>query len=252
MKITVLGSGSAFSDPSRFNSAYLVESEDQTFLIDCGSDALRALQKAKTDLFSIGDIFLTHLHADHSGGLPAVLTAMHVLDRKSPVEVHVPSTQLEFVRLWLANLFIYNRRMSFETTLVPIHAGTKKLNAHLEIEFIPTKHLQKYAEHAAAAEIKPLSFSVIVREGNNSFFFSSDFGSINEVRSYLECSLALVEATHPNIEDIAEITKRPHGRIFLTHIPQELEIGGKWRSELYSKFNVEELNVVHDGQVFTI
>lgn len=252
MRITVLGSGSAFSDPSRFNSAYLVESGDRSFLIDCGSDALRALQKAKVDLFSIDDIFLTHLHADHSGGLPAVLTGMHVLDRKDSVRVHVPSTQFEFVKTWLANFFIYDRRMSFEIALLPIDAGTKKLNAHLEIEFISTKHLQKYADYTAEAAINPLSFSVIVREGNKSFFFSSDFSSVNEVRSYLECSLALVEATHPTIEEIAEISRRSHDRVFLTHIPKELEIGGEWRSELYLKFKVEELNVVHDGQVFKI
>ncbi len=252
MKITVLGSGSAFSDPTRFNSAYMIESGTRSFLIDCGSDALRALQKAHIDLFSIHDIFLTHLHADHCGGLPAVLTAMHVLDRKDSLRVHVPSTQIEFVKSWLANFFIYEKRMTFAITLVPTVAGTKKLDPFLEIEFITTNHLQKYTDSSKEAGINPSSFSVIVREGTGSFFFSSDISSISEVRSYLDSSLVLVEATHPTIDEIAEISGKLHDKIFLTHIPQELEMGGEWRSELNSKFNVKELNVVHDGQVFTI
>ncbi len=90
VRIKVLGSGSAFSGLKRFNSCCFVEAGMNKFLIDCGSDALRAIQKARVDLLSIQKIFITHFHADHCGGVPAVLTAMHVLERKEPVEVYVP------------------------------------------------------------------------------------------------------------------------------------------------------------------
>lgn len=252
MKITVLGSGSAFSDLSRLNSAYLVESVNQCFMIDCGSDAVRALQKAEVDFFSIQHIFLTHMHADHCAGLPAVLTAMHVLDRREPVRVHVPATQLDFVKSWLANLFIYNERWSFKFDLLPLEAGKKNLGDNVELEFIPTNHLAKYIEPALKAGIDPLSFAVVVRERNKSFFFSSDIGSIGEIDSRIEGSLALIEAAHPELGEIAQISKKANDNIFFTHIPQELEPGGKWRKELREKFGVGRINAVHDGQIFDI
>ncbi len=252
MKITVLGSGSAFSSLTRFNSAYLVEAGKSSFMIDCGSDALRALQKAGVNLFSIRDIFLTHMHADHCAGLPAVLTAMHVLDRKDPVKVHVPLTQFEFVKSWFANLFIYNERMSFRIELSSLDAGKTNLDENIKLEFIRTNHLEKYMEFASRSGFNPMSFSVIVREGKKSFFFSSDIDSIDEINSNMNSSLSFIEAAHPKLEEIARISNGARSNVFFTHIPQELEIDGIWRKELSSKFGIKNINTVHDGQVFTI
>ncbi|MFZ1080749.1 MAG: ribonuclease Z [Candidatus Kryptoniota bacterium] len=252
MKIIILGSGSAFSGLTRFNSCCFVEAGKNKFLIDCGSDALRAIQKADVSLFSIEKIFITHLHADHCGGVPAVLTAMHVLGRKEPIEVYVPSTQLEFIRTWLANVFIYNERMSFETTLLPIESGEINLRGDVKLEFVQTNHLEKYLEYAEKAKINPRSFSVIVWERNKKFFFSSDVNSIDEITQNLDGSLSLIEAAHPTLEEIAEISKRQRNNVFFTHIPQELESGGTWRKELRSKFGAKKLNIVHDGQILKI
>lgn len=252
MRITVLGSGSAFSDLARFNSAYLVEAGDSHFMIDCGSDALRAMQKAGIDMFSIQHIFVTHMHADHCGGIPAVLTAMHVLGRTEPMNIYMPSTQLEFAKSWLDNFFIYNERWSFKFRLLPLDVGKVSLTRNVELEAIATDHLERYKESALKSGINPLSFSVIVREGNKSFFFSGDLGSIQEVDSYVGCSLAFVEAAHPPLEEISRISREAGDKAFFTHIPQELENDGTWRKELEARFGVETLNAVHDGQVFTI
>lgn len=250
VKIMVLGSGSAFSGFKRFNSCYLIEAGTNKFLIDCGSDALRAIQKAGVDLTSIQKIFITHFHADHCGGLPAVLTAMHVLERKKPVEVYVPSTQLDFTRSWLANVFIYNERMSFEIKLLPIEEGTIDLPEDVKLEFIHTNHLAKYLLYAEKSGITARSFSMIVRERNKKFYFSSDIESVHEIMPHLNDAMALIEAAHPALEEIAHISKSKN--VFFTHIPQELEAGGTWRKELRSKFGTKKLNVVHDGQVLKI
>ncbi len=252
MKITVLGSGSSFSASSRFNSCYLVEAGNEAFLIDCGSDALRAIQKSKVDLFSIKRIFITHMHADHCGGLPAVLTAMHVLDRKERVEVYVPFTQLEFVRVWLTNLFIFDERMSFGISLLPLLTGELVLEGNVRMEFFGTSHLDKYAEHLKPAGISPVSFSVAVHEGNGNFFFSSDISSAEEVEDHIRDSVSLIETTHPSLAEIASLAGRNGDRVYFTHIPQELENGGEWRERLRSEFGIKELNVVRDGQILTV
>lgn len=70
MKITVLGSGSAFT-MKNYQSNYLVESDDgkSNLLIDCGSDIRFALRDMKLSYKDIQNIYISHLHADHCGGM---------------------------------------------------------------------------------------------------------------------------------------------------------------------------------------
>ncbi len=252
MKITVLGSGSAFSSLSRFNSCYLVEVGSRKFMIDCGSDAMRAMQKAGVDFLTVDSVFITHMHADHSAGLPAVLTAMHVIDRKKPLEVYIPYTQLDFARLWLANMFIYSGRFSFEVSLLPLKDGKIDFGNGIEMEFIPTRHLEKYSEHAVSFGINAVSFSVVVREGAKSFYFSGDLASLEETRGHLESGVSFVEATHPPLGEVAALSANAGGGMYFTHIPMELEEGGEWREKLAAKYGIKELKSVRDGQVIVL
>ena len=252
MKITVLGSGSAFSSPTRFNSCYVLEAAGEKFMIDCGSDAMKALQKGGVGLSSVRNIFITHMHADHAAGLPAVLTAMHVHGRRAPISVHIPFTQLDFAKTWLANMFIYDERLSFRISLEPLKPGVVRLGSPVELEFFHTRHLQKYEKYAASFGIEPVSYAVIVREGEKVFFFSSDLASLDEVKGRLDGCVSLVEATHPNLDEVASLMTGGSGSVYFTHIPQELEEGGEWRAELAARFGVKEFRSVSDGQVIEI
>ncbi len=68
MKIQVIGCGNAFSKRN-FNQSFLLEEDDKTLLIDCGSQIPRALDWHNIDIKSIDNIYISHLHADHIGGL---------------------------------------------------------------------------------------------------------------------------------------------------------------------------------------
>jgi hypothetical protein len=68
MKITVIGAGNAFSEEN-FNQSFLVQEGDRTMLIDCGYQVPGALRVAGIDYRDIQDIYISHLHADHIGGL---------------------------------------------------------------------------------------------------------------------------------------------------------------------------------------
>ena len=68
MQITVVGCGHAFSK-SNFNQSFLVEENGRRMLIDCGFQVPNALNSLGVDFKSIDDIYVSHLHADHIGGL---------------------------------------------------------------------------------------------------------------------------------------------------------------------------------------
>ncbi len=66
-----LGSGSAFTvGANNFQSNILLVNEnDEKLLLDCGSDIRFSLFRAGYSYLDITDIYISHLHTDHVGGL---------------------------------------------------------------------------------------------------------------------------------------------------------------------------------------
>jgi ribonuclease BN (tRNA processing enzyme) len=71
MKLIFLGSGSAFTvGDNNYHSNMLLEDSDKNrLLIDCGSDARLSLYARGLTYRDITDVYISHLHADHAGGL---------------------------------------------------------------------------------------------------------------------------------------------------------------------------------------
>jgi ribonuclease BN (tRNA processing enzyme) len=64
MRLTVLGCAGSFPGPEAACSAYLVQAEGFSLLLDFGTGSLGALQRY-SGLHTIDAILLTHLHCDH-------------------------------------------------------------------------------------------------------------------------------------------------------------------------------------------
>lgn len=71
MKLTFIGSGSAFTvGAGNYQSNLFIETEEKKrLLIDCGSDARLALNELNLSYKDIHGVYISHLHADHCGGL---------------------------------------------------------------------------------------------------------------------------------------------------------------------------------------
>lgn len=71
MKLTFIGTGSAFTvGAGNFHSNILLEADaKKRLLIDCGSDARLALSELNLSYNDIHSVYISHLHADHCGGL---------------------------------------------------------------------------------------------------------------------------------------------------------------------------------------
>ena len=72
MKIITLGTGDAFASGGRASTSILL---DGTFkvLLDCTPQAIHSLRRCNYSPNQIDYIFISHLHGDHSGGLPLFL-----------------------------------------------------------------------------------------------------------------------------------------------------------------------------------
>lgn len=70
MKLTFLGSGSAFAVDGNYQSnAILQTNSGKILLIDCGTDIRLSLLELDLSYKNISHVYLSHLHADHVGGL---------------------------------------------------------------------------------------------------------------------------------------------------------------------------------------
>jgi ribonuclease BN (tRNA processing enzyme) len=83
MRLKVLGSGDAFGSGGRFNTCFLVDRGEASFLIDCGASAMIAMRKFGVDPNAIEAIVLSHLHADHFGGLPSFILDGQLVSRRT-------------------------------------------------------------------------------------------------------------------------------------------------------------------------
>ena len=70
LKITFLGSGSAFTiDGHNYQSNLLLEKDNDSLLIDAGGDIRFSLHELGMSHTDIRNVYISHLHADHIGGL---------------------------------------------------------------------------------------------------------------------------------------------------------------------------------------
>jgi ribonuclease BN (tRNA processing enzyme) len=77
MRVKILGCGNAFSTENGNNCILLEEFDSDSgqkrrMLIDAGWDLPHMLKRNDIDIKSIDDIYISHLHADHIGGLEYV------------------------------------------------------------------------------------------------------------------------------------------------------------------------------------
>ncbi|HQW67913.1 MAG TPA: MBL fold metallo-hydrolase [Gemmatimonadales bacterium] len=101
--LIVLGSGMPVPDPERAGPAYAVVFGDRTFLFDAGAGVMRRVAAAGLPIDGVTAAFLTHLHSDHTLGLPDLLLTTWVMGRRGPFPlVGPPGTQRMVTQLLAA------------------------------------------------------------------------------------------------------------------------------------------------------
>ena len=90
MKLTILGSCSAYPTLDRFTTSQILQINGKSFLIDCGEGTQIQLRNNKIKFNSIEDILISHLHGDHFFGLPGLISTFNLLGREKPLNIYGP------------------------------------------------------------------------------------------------------------------------------------------------------------------
>ena len=102
VELVVLGSGDAFGSGGRNQPAFLINLPSWAFLLDCGATSLVALKRLGLDPGAIGAIILSHLHGDHTAGIPFFFLQYQFLTRREGplVIAGPPGTEERVEGLW--------------------------------------------------------------------------------------------------------------------------------------------------------
>ena len=95
--VVMLGTGTPNPDPERSGPAVAVVVNGAAYLVDAGPGLVRraasAAQRYDLDALrakNLGIVFLTHLHSDHTAGLPDLIHTGWVAERERPLQVYEP------------------------------------------------------------------------------------------------------------------------------------------------------------------
>lgn len=95
VEILILGNGGALNDGLPYNS-FLI---NKNSLIECPPDIMLSLQREKINYININEIYISHLHGDHSFGFPflALTIFSKCYDKKmNKIKVYSPGNSQEY------------------------------------------------------------------------------------------------------------------------------------------------------------
>lgn len=96
-RVVLLGTGTPVADPERSGPALAIVVGSRSYLVDAGPGVVRrATAAARRDSIpalraaNLRIVFLTHLHSDHTLGLPDLMFTPAVLHRVAPLTIYGP------------------------------------------------------------------------------------------------------------------------------------------------------------------
>jgi ribonuclease BN (tRNA processing enzyme) len=159
MRIVILGTGTPNADPERSGPATAIIAGTSAYLIDAGPGVVRRASAAnlRHDLPGLApsrlrNVFLTHLHSDHTLGLPDIMLGNWVLDRQFPIDLYGPPGSKELadgiVSAWRIDLEVRTSGLEphsgtdYGAEVVEIEPGVIYEDDLVTVEAIPVPHAE--------------------------------------------------------------------------------------------------------------
>jgi len=230
MKITFLGSGSAFC-LKNYQSNILIENNGKRLLFDCGTDIRWSLNEVGLTALDIDAVYISHLHSDHIGGLEYL--AFYTYFSKKRIKLFGNSDIIK--NLW--NKCLSGGLESLQTIDADLNTyfDVEKVSTNKSFEFsdIDFKLVQTIHVIADYSIVKSygLMFSVYSKTKEHKVIFITsdtqfapsqikDFINISDI-TFHDCEIGFESRVHAHYNDLKLLPSKFKEKIWLYHYNDE-------------------------------
>lgn len=187
--ITVGTAGGPVPRAKRAQSANLLVVNGTPYLIDAGDGTTRWLAKMNFNFRSLGTVFVTHGHNDHTGGLGMVLSAAWNAQRVDPINVYGPPGTAALIKAAIAYYGLdADIRIADGSRTVPIDkvffghdvgTGLVYQDANIKVTAVENSHFHFHPDSPAYGKYK--SYSYRFETPDRVIVFTGDTGASDAV-----------------------------------------------------------------------
>ncbi|MCB1864998.1 MAG: MBL fold metallo-hydrolase [Chromatiales bacterium] len=229
MQLRFLGTGAAFCmSPDNFQSNLLLTSPGgRRLLIDCGTDIRFALRHAGIAVAAVTDIYISHLHADHVGGLEYMGFFNRFGTDRGPLPLYICESIAD--ALWGESLAAGMQVTSGHDSALADYFDERKVapDGHfvwegMEMHLVPTRHVvgDKRVMH---------SYGLAFRMDGKSVYFTADTRYCYDdpvVRPYMDAADVIfhdcettdyVTGVHAHFDELAAMPAKIRRKTWLYH-----------------------------------
>jgi len=206
----------------------LLKAGDSHFVIDPGDGILRDLNKeiGVKNLLNISDVFVTHGHHDHVGGVWSLLTYLRVMQKKTPLTIHYPDGCVEIESIYNAFKKVYSRSITYKINLKAIKKSNGFTSNNITVKPFSVIH-KEYLSTGKTRQVPALGYNFIYDSMKICYGGDTAY-CIDLVNHARNADLAVLEAGHDDetpddmhmtMKEAVSIGKSAK-KYFLVHVPE--------------------------------
>lgn len=212
------------------STGIILTTKNASFVIDPGDGILRDLNRdyTKDQILEISDIFISHGHHDHLGGLWSLLTYLSVMKRTKTLNIYYPEGSPEILSIHNAFTSVYGKEIDYKINLRGISNSKSFTKKSIKIKPFKVYH-RELNDKDEAVEVPSLGFKYFY-EGKSICYGGDTAYCDNLVKMAKGSDLAVIEAgalteddadLHMTIDQASEIGETAD-EYFLVHVPDTI------------------------------
>jgi len=205
----------------------VLSTDNSLFVIDPGDGILRDLNEnfKKDEILNISDIFISHGHHDHIGGLWGLLTYLSVMKKSTALNIHYPLGSIEITAILKAFTDVYKNDITYSINLNVIVDESSFTRKKIKIQPFEVEHYDDKTSNKEPVKVPALGYKFTYNR--KSVLYGGDTAYCDNLARLTKGNdLAIIEAGAESGDDKTHMTTKQAEQVgetakefFLVHMP---------------------------------